>query len=70
MEFIWYAWSPFNICRISWSFGIFPVVELSLNFLFRNIEMKVYETIILAAVFYGCGTWEERMLVWNECREK
>jgi len=40
---------------------------LSLNLLSKNINMKIYRTIILPAVLYGCKTWsftmrEERKL--------
>jgi len=40
---------------------------LSSNYLTKNLKMKIYRTIILPAVFYGCEAWsptlrEERRL--------
>jgi hypothetical protein len=31
--------------------------HLSSNFLFKNLKSKIYRTIILAVVVYGCETW-------------
>jgi hypothetical protein len=30
---------------------------LSSSLLFKNIKIKIYKTIILPVVFYGCETW-------------
>ena len=40
---------------------------LSSSLLFKNVKFKIYRTIILPVVLYGCETWsltlrEERML--------
>ena len=40
---------------------------LSSSLLYKNLKSKIYRTIILPAVFYGCETWsltlgEERRL--------
>ena len=40
---------------------------LSSSFLFKNLEIQVYRTIIFPVVLYGCETWslilrEERRL--------
>jgi hypothetical protein len=32
---------------------------LSCSLLSKNIKIKVYRTIILPVVLYGCETWEE-----------
>jgi len=46
---------------------------LSSSFLPKNMQIKIYRTIILPVVFYGCGTWsltlkEERRLMVFENR--
>jgi hypothetical protein len=39
---------------------------LSSRLLFRNLKIKVYRTIILPAVLYGCETWS--LTLREECR--
>jgi len=46
---------------------------LSISLLYKNLKIKVYRTIILSVVFYGCETWsltlrEERRLRVFESR--
>jgi len=46
---------------------------LSISLLSKNLKIKVYRTIILSVVFYGCETWsltlrEERRLRVFESR--
>ena len=53
---VWYEWS-----RINWD-----VIEQS-SLLSKNLKIKIYRTIILPFVLYGCETWpltlrEERRL--------
>ena len=36
--------------------------------LFKNVEIKVYRTIILPVVLYGCETWG--LTLWEERRLK
>ena len=44
---------------------------LSFSFLFKNVKIKIYRTIILPLVLYGYGTWslilreEHRMRVFK-----
>jgi len=40
------------------------VVPYSL--LSKNIKIKIYRTIILPLVLYGCETWS--LTLWEECR--
>jgi len=41
---------------------------LSSSLLSKNLKFKIYRTIILPVVLYGCGTWS---LMWREeCRLK
>jgi len=39
---------------------------LSSSLLSRNINIKIYRTIILSVVWYGCETWSLKMR--EECR--
>jgi len=39
---------------------------LSSSLLSKNLKIKIYRTIILPAVLYGCGTWSHTMR--EECR--
>jgi len=39
---------------------------LSSHFLFKNVKVKVYRTIILPVVLYGCETWLPTLR--EECR--
>ena len=32
----------------------------------KNLKIKIYRTIILSVVFYGCETWS---LIWREERK-
>jgi hypothetical protein len=41
---------------------------LSSSLLSKNIEIKIYRTIILPVVLYGCETWSLTLRV--ECRLK
>jgi hypothetical protein len=36
--------------------------------IYRNLEVKVYRTIILPVVLYGCETWS--LTLWEECRKR
>jgi len=38
------------------------------SFLSKNIKVKVYRTIILGVVFYGCETWS--LTLRKECRTR
>jgi hypothetical protein len=35
---------------------------LSFHLLSKNVKIKIYKTIILPVVLYGCETWEEHKL--------
>jgi hypothetical protein len=39
---------------------------LSSTFLSRNVKIKIYRTIILPVVLYGCETW--LLILREECR--
>jgi len=41
---------------------------LSSSLLSKNIKIKIYRTIILPVVLYGCDTWS--LTLWEECRLK
>jgi ribosomal protein S2 len=45
---------------------------LSSRLLSRNVKVKIYKTIILSVVLYGCETWclTLREGVWNQGSEK
>jgi hypothetical protein len=49
---------------------------LSSHFMYKNLKIKVYKTIILPVVLYGCETWflilgeEHRLRVFEHNREK
>jgi hypothetical protein len=36
------------------------------NFLFKSVKIKIYRTIILPVVLYGCETWS--LTLREECR--
>jgi hypothetical protein len=38
----------------------------SSNLLFKNVKIKIYRTIILPVVLYGCETWS--LTLREECR--
>ena len=35
--------------------------RLSSSLLFKNVKIKIYRTIILPVVLYGCETWSLRL---------
>ena len=39
---------------------------LSSSLLSKNIKIKIYRTIVLSVVLYGCGTWS--LTLREECR--
>jgi len=39
---------------------------LSSSLLSKNVKFKIYRTIILPVVLYGCETWW--LALWEECR--
>jgi hypothetical protein len=39
---------------------------LSSSLLFKNVKIKIYRTIILPVVLYGCKTWS--FILRKECR--
>ena len=39
---------------------------LSFSWLYKNIKIKIYKTIILPVVLYGCVTWS--VTLWDERR--
>ena len=45
---------------------IIPRVYSSSRFIFKNLKMKIYKTIIFPVVLYGCETWS--LTLREECR--
>jgi len=39
---------------------------LSYSLLFKNLKIKIYRTIIVPVVLYGCKTWSH--ILREECR--
>jgi hypothetical protein len=46
-----------NFIQSYFSLGYVFVCFLSSRLLSRNVKVKIYKTIILPVVFYGCETW-------------
>jgi hypothetical protein len=42
---------------------------LSYRLLFKNIKIRIYKTIILAVVLYGCETWTLTLREEHRLRE-
>jgi len=43
---------------------VFLFILLSSRLLFKNLKIKIYRTIILPVVLYGCETWS--LTLWEE----
>ena len=54
--------------RLKWRSASYNSVQnlLSYRLLSKNIKSKIYRTIILSVVLYGCETWS--LLMREECR--
>jgi hypothetical protein len=48
--------------RLDYSWGMLAIIQykifcLPVSLISRNLEIKIYESVILPAVLYGCATW-------------
>ena len=55
-------------CRVKAENSCYYSVQtlLSPRLLSKNLKIKIYKTIILLVVLYGCETWS--LTLWEECR--
>jgi hypothetical protein len=60
--------SPTKFCRLNSGNACYHAVQnlLSSHLLSRNVKIKIYKTIILPVVLYGCETWS--LTFWGEQR--
>ena len=52
----------FSAPEVLFSFSILPCLsKISSRLLSKNLKIKIYKTIILPAVLYGCETWSHTL---------